>query len=876
MKTNLLSFLLLIACFQLSAQVKLVDSERFPLKPAARYNSTIPSPESFLGYELGAEHTVYADVYDYFYALAESSDRITINEYGKTYENRKLINLVITSEANHDNMDQLLARHNSLLTASESVAADIIENDPIFTSLSYNIHGNETSCTEAAMQVAYHMVAAEDPDVRNALNNSVIIMYVCINPDGRDRYVYWYKTMKRMTPGIEPRDLEHYAPWPNGRTNHYWFDLNRDWIWGIHPESRGHIAEYQKWMPQVHVDYHEQGYNSNYFTMPGTTPRNKLLPDRYEAWTDTFGRANIEVFDQYQVNYFTRDAFDFFFPSYGSSYPTIMGAIGMLTEQGGIGSGRGVITNDGYVLTLRQRVFDHFRTSLATINKSVERKQDLLKYSYESWRPQNSKTSTKAYCFTPESIYAQDVVNILLRNGVDVYTADANFQVPRATDFRSGETSGKSFEAGTFIVPTDQNRNLFITTLMERNMAIEDSVMYDMSTWSAPIAYNLDAYAAAAAPTVGKTQVTEEIMANQGLKNARAQYAYVIEWDQRNAPKALAWLWQQKYRVRAAAKPFSDGTNTFGAGSLIVLKGRNLEKKDDIDRDMRTLADNAGVEIMGFNTGRMLSGLDLASSDNRPLKQPKVALMVEPPFSTYTAGQIYFLFDWETQLPVERIRTSILQQTSIPKFGSRYGGADLNDYDVLILSGGGGGLNSLFNKEAKADLMDWVRAGGTIVATESAASFFNEKNFKGLKVSMKEMKPDSSEQAKYLAYEDREDYFGKKRIPGSALNGKIDVTHPLGFGLDPEVYSLKFGTNALVPTSDLLTVGHYDKNPDDLLVAGYASQDNLKHLAGGTFAAVRTMGRGKIVYLLDNTQYRMFWRGPSRMMQNAVMLVPSF
>lgn len=860
------------------AQIKIVDTDRFPFEPDRGYDAGIVSPEAFLGYELGSHMTEYERVTQYFYQLAESSDRVLINEYGRTYEGRPLLNLVISSEFNLNRIDELQERHLKLMTADEEEAADIIENDPVFTSFSYNIHGNEFSSTEAAMQVAYRMAAANDPETREVLDNSVIIMYICINPDGRNRYAYWYNSVARQkTPGVEPRDLEHYAPWPNGRTNHYWFDLNRDWIWGVHPESRGQVAEYTKWMPQVHVDYHEQGYNSNYFTMPGTTPRNKQLPDRYEAWTDTFGMANVREFDKYKLNYFTRTSFDFFYPAYGSSYPSVMGGIGMLTEQGGIGGGRAIETNDGYVLTLRQRIFDHFTTSVATIKKSAERRRELLRYSYEAWQPENSKVDTKAYLFSPESMYAHDVVNILLRNGVEVEKLSSETSLNSVREYRFGERINKTFPAGTYVVKTDQPKHLFVTGVMERNMIIEDSVMYDVATWAAPIAYNLDAYATATPLRAETEPVTAQILSKRGIDLTAGAYAYVIDWDQRHAPKALAKLWEKEYRVRASHEAFTDQEGkTHPPGSLIILVGRNRERQEQMRDDMTEIAAEAGVFIHKYNSGRMKAGMDLASSRNRPLKKPKVAMLVEPPFSTYTSGQIYFLFDQETELPVERVRASVLQQTALPKFGSRYGLADLQDYDVLILPGGGSGLKQVFGKEQLATLKDWVQRGGVIVAVESAAGFFTKKSSGFTNIDFKKSPKDSTDAVKYLAYKDREDYFGKKRIPGTALNGHIDHSHPLAFGVDPMIYTLKFGSDGLRPDPGLQNVGFYHRDAEKLAVAGYASQENLEHLAGTSFAGVVTMGQGKVVFLLDNPHYRMFWRGPSRMMQNAVMILPGF
>jgi hypothetical protein len=351
-------------------------------------------------------------------------------------------------------------------------------------------------------------------------------------------------------------------------------------------------------------------------------------------------------------------------------------------------------------------------------------------------------------------------------------------------------------------------------------------------------------------------------------------YAWVIGWGQRRAPKALSKIWQAGYRVRSAMTGFTadDGTE-FSAGSLIILSGRN--DKNDVDTDvfMTSLAKDQEVNVHRFTTGRMTSGMDLASTRNFPIKQPKVALLVEPPFNTYTSGQLYFLFDYETELPVDRIRVSSLEQTDIPRFGARYGYTDLNDYDVVILPEARK-LGEVFGQAGQSKLRSWLNAGGTLIAMGSSAEFFTKGS--GFLKQQSLVKPgkDTSQEVKNLDYADRTDYFGKQRIPGSALHSTIDISHPLAFGVKPNVYTLKFGANSLKPDAGLLSVGRYAKDADKLLASGYASPTNLKSLAGNTWAGVRPFGKGKIVYFMDNPHYRMFWRGPSRMMVNAVMVVP--
>jgi len=827
-KNKLFVLLIIFNTTLLHAQVNLTP-DRFAFEPALTYNPAIPSPAQTLGYELGERFTEYAATVNYMEKLAAASDRITIGNYGETYEGRPLIYLVITSAKNQQNIEEIRLNNLKLadpINTSEAEATAIRKNHPVVVAYSYNIHGNEAASTEAAHQVAYRLAAATDAATAELLDN-----------------------------------------------NHYWFDLNRDWIWGIHPEMRGATKIYQEWMPQVHTDYHEQGYNSNYFTMPSPTPRNKILPDRYEALSDTFGMANIAAFDRHKIGYFTRENFDLFYPGYGSSYPSVMGAIGMLVEQGGIAGGRAIETSDGHVLTIRQRLFDHYLTSIATIQKAVEHKAMFQQYTYEALNPKKAKDPTKAYILPQNGDnYLNQVLEMLLHQGVKIEQAANSFTATNVRNYRDGKTNNQSFPKGTYIISTNQPRHLFLNSIMSPSLAIEDSVMYDMSAWSAPLAYNLDAFQSTKALSVKTQVITTAPTYASGVNNPDATYAFAIDWQQQFAPKALAMLWQKKYRVRSAKKTFNDGKKEYSEGSLVILMGRNMDKVAQIKADMQEIAATAGVVIDGHNTGRMKSGIDFLSNNMRPVKQPKVAMLVEPPFDTYTSGQLYFLFDQVTALPIERIRTSTFAQTAIPKMGSRYGYANLHDYDVLILPGGGSRLKQLFGKAQVKILKDWVSAGGVLIGSESAAGFLTKKAAGLTNVELIKAPKDSTAYAKFIPFADRRDYHGKKNIPGAALNSTLDTTNPLAFGMTRDVYSLKFGSDALKPNPGFQTVGRYAHAPN-LLASGYASASNLQRMAGNAFAGVQPMGQGKVVLLLDNTQYRMFWRGPSRMMQNAVMLL---
>ena len=875
----LISTFLCLALLGVFTSIDARAQERFAFDPDLSYDPAIPSPASELGYELGDRFTFHAHMLDYFEALAEASPLVTLHDYGRTHEGRRLVYAVISSAANQGRIDEI--RQNSLRLAdpSDTAAAGLMDSQPLIHWMSYNIHGNEPSSTEAAMQVAYRLAAAQDAETRRLLDELVVIIDPCINPDGRDRYAYWYTTMHSKHLNTNPEDAEHSEPWPGGRTNHYWFDLNRDWVWLVHPESQGRIAAYQQWMPQVHIDYHEQGYNNNYFTHPGTTPRNLNLPDDYLTWESRFGQGDAQAFDERQISYFTREVFDFYYPGYGSSYPSVMGGIGMLREQGGGSRGaRAVKSNDGYILTLRQRIFDHYLTSFAGMNTSLENRRALLQYFRDALTPAlNRKRLERAY-YIPDNgnDYTRQFIWMLMEHGVEVERASEAFSVNDARDYWTNQPANRQFEAGTFVVRTEQARSLFVNTILQREMAIEDSIMYDMATWSAPLAYNLNAAWSEREPSVATTRLTEAPAAQGRVENADARYVFVIEWKQRHAAKALALLWEAGYNVRSVSRPLHIGNEEFSRGSLIILLGRNLAKTDSVSADVQRIAEEAGVEIHGYDSGWTPEGINPASPKSISLKKPSVGLLIDTPFNSYTTGQLWFLFEEWTHFPINRLRISDLDRI------------ELKNYDVLLIPGASGNLAGELDSARVAKIKTWVNDGGTLIGTESGARFLtkDESGLTGIELSKsdEEEKEDDEEKSEfepgtlddpYVGLEQREDLEDLDNVPGSAVRTLLDATNPLAYGMPERMFGLKFGAHGLEPSTSAEVAGYYHQQADSVLASGYMSIKNREKLAGKAFAMVQRSGRGKVALLLDNTQYRMFWVGPSRLMQNAVMLLPS-
>ena len=554
---TLVGGLILLPSLSAEAQHKLVN-DRFDFSDGVDRMANITSPEEFLGYKAGEQFSFHHDVVDYLRQLADESDRVTMHHYGKTYEGRSLQYLVITSPENHARIDQIrsdnlrLAEGNGL---SDADASSIIENNPAVVWLSYNVHGNEASSTETAMEVAYRMASDNSQEMQDILAGSVVIIDPTMNPDGRDRYVYWYRSAANRLVNVNAADLEHDEAWPGGRTNHYWFDLNRDWLWLVHPESQGRIVAYQQWLPQVHVDYHEQGFNSNYFTMPGTTPRNRELPDEYDTWAARFGKANTDAFDEHNITYATRESFDFFYPGYGSSYPSVMGGIGMLTEQGGHSrGGRAVKTADDYVLTLQQRIFDHYLTSFATIRTSVERRAELLQYYRDFFKPTSGTNTSYIFPDDEGNGHLYRMLNILDKHGVEISRTTESATANNAGSYVDGSSQRREIPAGSFVVSTNQPRSVFVNTVLKPDLALEDSVTYDMTSWSMPIAYNVDGYWVQGRTGLSLERVSDVPTASGSFEAVEKPFAAVIDWRQAGAPTALAKLWEKKYRVRLSQK----------------------------------------------------------------------------------------------------------------------------------------------------------------------------------------------------------------------------------------------------------------------------------------------------------------------------------
>jgi hypothetical protein len=834
--------------------------ERFQFDPDLSYRDDIPSPSSFLGYELGDEVTFYHETLSYYEKLEASSDRLVMDKNGMTYERRPLVHIIITSPANQANLESIRKRHLEIsdpLKYKFSETVTIGEEDPVILLLGYNIHGDEASSMETSMQVAYRLCAAKDEETEELLEKSIIILIPCFNPDGRDRFAFTYRSYQQQQIVSDRNDMEHQDHWPSARTNHYWFDLNRDFMWNVHPETKSASSIMQQWMPQLIVDYHEMGPDANYFTGPAIEPQNPLIGSDRFPLVDSLTNAATQALDRYHIRYATREIFDQFYPSYTNSYAELIGSVSILCEQGTT-QGRAIRTKDDFVRYYRQSIFDHYITSMAFIKKAVEMREALLSYTAGFLNPQ--KIKNKIYILPDEpNGYLYDVLNMLMHHGVIIQRTKEKSQFNNLRDYDREDIFSKSFNKGTFIIDSRQSRHFLIETLFAKSLELKDTITYDITSWSIPHAYNLEVYFSEFPQKYEVEKVEDVLRVPSGIKNQGLNYAYLIDWKQRNAPRALSLLWDKEYRVRFAKRPFEIEGKGYSSGTVILLTGRNLDKESRIIKDLESIAGQAQVEIIGVGSSRTDKGPDLGSLQYMtPVKKPDVGMLVNGTIHPYSAGELWYLFDQETEFAVSRLNSHHFE---------------FWEYDVLIIPASTQPLDNVFTDEKLNSLKLWIQEGGILVVLGNSVDYFTRENSKLTDVELVKIPEDSSENALYLKYADREKYTAQKSIPGAALLTHVDKSNPVAFGLGDKVIMLKMDQKSLKPMAKMETVAYYEKDSAKLLLSGYASNENLGRLSGKIAVGVVPVNKGKVVFIMDNTQFRMFWRGPSRMVQNAVMLL---
>jgi len=817
---------------------------------SAVFAQKIQSPDEFLGYKLGSQFTPHYRIVDYFKYIAQASKNVKLQQFGTTNEGRPLLAMFIASDQNIGRLEEI--KHNNLRLAGIENGSPI-SNVPVITWLSYNVHGNEPASSEAAIWTLFDLVDPANTITKAWLKNMLVVIDPCLNPDGRERYVNFYNSTHGIEPDANPTSREHVEPWPGGRTNHYFFDLNRDWAWQTQKETQARVALFSQWLPEVHVDYHEQGYNAPYYFAPAAEPYHKDITRWQRDFQVTIGKNNAKYFDQNGWMYFTKQEFDLLYPSYGDTYPLYNGSIGMTYEQGGISAGLAVVTRSGDTLTLAQRVAHHHATGLSTLeiaSANAQRLLDEFKKFYDNNRT-NPPGDYKTYIIQNDNVNnINALAKMLSRNGIQYGFGVANKTVIGYNYF-SGKTEQYKPGANDLVVNAHQPKAVLLHVLLEPKTFITDSNTYDITAWALPYAYGLKAYGVKA--SLKPVSTSRAVIQSPVVVNTRA-YAYAATWQSVNDVKFLAALLKKQIRVRYAEKAFEAAGKKFTAGSLLITRAGN--DFAGFDMIVTQIAAELNEPLVPLLSGFVDKGADLGSDAIRYIEKPRVMLIAGDGVNSEAMGEVWHLFEQQLNYPVTLVNYQSLGRTR------------LSDFDVAIFPDGS------YDDFPSDKLQSWIKDGGRLIAIDNAVAQLADK--KGFALKKKEEKKDEKAEAKekenIRLYGNRSRDAIRSFIPGAIFKLNLDNTHPLGFGLSNYYFSLKLNDDIydLLSSDDGWNVGTIKKNS---YIAGFAGAQSKLKINNGLLLGVQSLGRGEVVYMVDDPLFRSFWESGKLLFSNAVFMV---
>ena len=838
-----LSLLIVIALLNLT-----LNAQDYFFKDKGPFNQEIPSPETFLGRPIGAQHTRHDLIVAYLTKLAELSERAEIETYGYTHEMRKLVMLRVSTPENLKNIEALKTEHLKFVNPNQS--PNNYNDIPIFIQLGYNVHGNEPSSSEAALLTAYTLVASNSPEIKNYLENAVIFIDPTINPDGRDRHTQWANQYLAKAIVSDGSDAEHNEAWPRGRTNHYWFDLNRDWLLAVHPESQGKLNWYHQWYPNVVTDFHEMGTNSNHFFEPMKPigSQDPIMPkENYEDLNDMFAPYFTSAMDKIGSFYYTKESFDGTYPGYGSSYPDLQGALALLFEQA---SSRGHLQDTDYgKMSFAFTIRNQYTSGFATIKAAVENKAYLRKYQqtfFKTALSEKAPTGFEAYEFgdTYDHNRNKAFVDYLLKHKIKVYK-----------------------NGNKFTVPLKQPQRRMVQTMFETYSKYRDSVFYDASAWSVANFYNIK-YRGLKSANLGE-EITSTDFINKVTSVPKSDYSYIMDWDDYYAPSALYYMQSKGIIAASAFKPFSSKTNEgnkdFGYGSILIPVSKQQKLTSDQVYEIVSAAQKKfNVPIYTSNTGFSLKGIDLGSNNFRALKKPKVAMLIGDGVSSYEAGEVWHLLDTRTEMPIVKIQTNGLKSGLLGKYNT-----------LVLVSGSYSTLDTIQRQYLK----NWTDNGNTLITIGTASKWaidkklVKEKLTKNPKDKEKDsLKKDENKKIERLPYVDASENIGREELGGAIFEVDLDITHPIGFGYRNYLVPVYKNNNVFLAPSknEYSTIAKYTVNPH---IDGYISNENLNiYLRPSASLIVSQIGKGRVVMFADNPNFRGAWYGTNRLFLNALFL----
>ena len=815
----------------------------------------LQSPDEFLGYELGERWTLHHQVLSYVKHVAEESEYVTIHHYGETNQHRELVYLVITSPENHENIEEIRLNNLRLTGLEEGSTTDNLKG---IVWLSYNIHGNETSSSEAAMRTLHEIVRPDSREPKQWLENTVVIMDPMLNPDGRDRYVNWFSNMLgvEVNPTFDAR--EHHEPWPGGRSNHYLFDLNRDWAWQVQKESQLRYNIYKQWFPHIHVDFHEQSYNAPYYFAPAAEPFHMAITDWQREFQTTIGENHIGYFDDENWLYFTRERFDLFYPSFGDTWPTFHGSIGMTYEMPGHSlAGLAIETAEGDTLTLAQRLLQHHTTGMSTVEVASRYSDEMISgFSdfFETSR-NNARGTYKTFVVKADN-HPDKIYNLLtfLDNLQIEYGTSGSSRSASGFNFTTAENESIRIESDDILISAYQPQGNLVRVFFEPNPELADSLTYDITAWEAHYRFGLRGYALETRYNPVSSISADDFRHAEISADGRP-YAYITSWNSMDDARFLAEITREGVKSRFSRVDFEIEGQAFDAGSLVITRENNRLLGDRFDEIIQKAAENHHRSVHGVSTGFVTSGSDFGSSNLRYIERPRVAVLIGDGTSSLNAGEIWHFFDHQLGYPATMLHTDYLMRAS------------LNDYDTLVLPSGN--YRDILSDAAIERISAWTRDGGTLITFGQANSLLAGRN--GFQLQRK-MAVDEEPSAEDLLqpYGDSARRAASSRTPGSIFRVTLDTTHPLAYGLDSEYFSLKTDASAYNYLDSGWNVGTSRGNAH---ISGFAGHEAQNLLQDTLNFGVQQHGSGRVVYLVDNPLFRGFWENGKLLMANAVFFV---
>jgi len=799
------------------------------------YNKDIPTPEQFFKQQMGEWHLSHDQVLNYIREIARISDRAMMYEYARSHENRPLVHLVFTSEENQENLDELKSLHAKYSNPDKN---NSLEGVPLVVSLTYGVHGNEASGPNASVLTAYHLAAAEGEEIDQLLGSTIIIVDPCLNPDGFTRHSTWANMHQSAIASGDNNSRQYDEHWPKARTNHYWFDLNRDYLLLVHPESRGRVAKFHEWKPNVVTDHHESSANFSFFFQPGVPNRtNPLIPARNFDLTSEIALYHSRFLDDIGSQYFSEEAFDDYYFGKGSTYPDINGGIGILFEAASL-RGRIRETSNG-LKKLSLGIKNQFTVSLSTLDASMNLHDELLSFQrdfYESALDLSDKSETKAYEFgsSADQVKTQKFVDFLNQHQIEVYKSD---------------------KPGSFIVPVKQKQFRLLTSIFEEVTSFRDTAFYDVSTWTFPHAFDIPVSRLTSAKDVqlnGQPVSAEKI---KGLVcGGESRIGYVFRWNEYSTPGALYSLQDEGLITKVATKDFAfvidGGEEHFTHGTILVPVPQQERSAEKIFNSVSRIAERTGIDFYSLTTGLSPRGIDMGSGSFIALEKPEVLMFIEGSTSSFMAGEIWHLFDQNYQIPITNASTG------------RLGSMDLDRYNNIILPGGS------FKEWSEKDvqkLMTWVERGGTLIACKDAVKWATANQFGSTKFK-EAVSPDST---KYLKYNEREKEYRLNLIGGAILKANMDVSHPLCYGyLKEDLAIMKRGTELAIPSG--VKYSEPVKFASQPYLSGWVSQENLDRIKGAPVVSVQSIEAGKLISYHEDLVFRGTWLGANKLFSNSV------